>query len=101
MWGPQGPSIFYLRAYLAFPPCTRLLSISSVPLSSSPVPRTIAWALVCPCKLSRDSLALMAQLNGAPMLICACSVSAAYLGVLFLIGLGLEASCWLVLGMTC
>ena len=35
------------------------------------------------------------------MLICACSVSAAYLGILFFVGLGLEASCWLVLGVAC
>ena len=35
------------------------------------------------------------------MLICICIVSAAYLGIFFFIGLGLGASCWLVLGVAC
>ena len=61
--------------------------------SSSLVSSAIAWALVCSCKLSRGLLAFMAQPGGAPMLICACSISAAYLGILLLVGLGLGASC--------
>ena len=69
--------------------------------NSFPVPRAIAWALVCSCKPSRGLPALMAQPKGAPIRIFTRSVSAAYLGILFLVGLGLGASCWLVLGMAC
>ena len=97
--GPQGPPIFYLKAYLAFPPWRELFSITPVFISSSHVPKAITWALICSCKPSSDSLALMAWPKGALMLICACSVSAAYFGVFFLVGLGLGASCWPVLGV--
>ena len=41
----------------------------------------------------------MAWLKGAPMLICACRVHAAYLGILFFMGLGLGVSHWFALGV--
>ena len=98
--GSQGPSIPYLQAYLIFPPWQRLLSILPVFPSSSQVPRTIPWALIYLCKPSHDLLALMAQPQGAPMLICACHIHAVYFSVLLLLGLGLGAPHWLVLGIT-
>ena len=93
------PLISYLKADLVFPPCLRLLSIAPVFPSFSQVPEAIPWALISFCQLSRDLPALMAQLKDAPMLICACCVHAAYLGILLLVGLGLGASHWLVLGI--
>ena len=57
----------------------------------------IPWALICSSKPSRDLPALMALLRNASMLICACSVNAAYFGILFLVRLGLGASCWLII----
>ena len=97
-WGFQRPFIFYLKAYLVFPPQLKLLSIAFIFFSSSQVPRTILWALICLCKLSHDLLALMGQLKGAPMLICACHIHAACLSVL-LLKLSLRAFHWLVLGV--
>ena len=61
----------------------------------------MAWALVCPCKPSRDLLALMARPKSALVLICACRVHALYLSIFFPLGLGLGASRWLVLGVAC
>ena len=75
--------------------------MSPVSPSSFPVPKAIAWALVCSCKPSSGLPALMAQLKNALMLICTRNVSAAYPGTFLLVGLGLGASCWLVLGMAC
>ena len=98
--GPSRASIPYLKAYLVFLPCLRLLLIASVSFSSSQVPRAISWALICCGKPFRDLLAFMAQPKGVPLIICACRINAAYLGIL-LVRLGLGASYWLVLGMAC
>ena len=100
-WGPQGPPIPYLKAYLVFLPCLRLLSIAPIFLSFFQVPKAIPWALICLCKPSHNLPALMAWLKGTPMLICACPVHAAYFGIFFLVGLGLGASHWLTLGVIC
>ena len=93
--------ISYFKAYLAFLPCQRLLSMTPVSLNSSRVPRAITWALICSCKPSHDLPTLMAQPKGAPMLICDCNINAAYLGIFLFVGLGLGVSCWLVLGVAC
>ena len=100
-WGPQGPPIFYLKAYLAFLPCQRLLSITFISLSFSQVPKAIAWALICLCKPSLDVLAIKAQPKSALVLICAYHIHAGYLNVFFPLGLGLGVPLWLVLGLAC
>ena len=96
-WGLQGP----FNPYLVLWPFLRLFSISTTLLSSSWVPEVVSWALLCAAKPTPDYFMLMAGLESALMLYCACGVTAARLGIFFLAGLGLGESCWPALSVTC